>query len=133
MGFDPAELPDSEDFQAADIDSLPDDVAPPQTREMMRNLILRFGSSSFKQTYLRLREFRVSDGDLANIRCPALGLAGDGEGREPVRQFDHFRRKVAGAAGYLFSAAEGADGHCQSGNLAYSAAVSLDWLDEAFA
>lgn len=133
VGFDPAELPDSEDFQAADIDSLPDDVVPPQTREMMRNLILRFGSSSFKQTYLRLREFRVSDGDLANIRCPALGLAGDGEGREPVRQFDHFKRKVAGAAGYLFSAEEGADGHCQSGNLAYSAAVSLDWLDEAFA
>ena len=27
---------------------------------------------------------------------------------------------------------EGADGHCQTGNLAYSAAVSMDWLDELF-
>ena len=24
------------------------------------------------------------------------------------------------------------DGHCQIGNLAYSAAVSMDWLDELF-
>ena len=30
-------------------------------------------------------------------------------------------------------AEEGADGHCQIGNLAYSAAVSMDWLDEQFA
>ena len=131
VGFDPAEMPDADDFRVADIEHLPPELASPQQREMMRNLILRFGQDSFKQTYVRLREFRLTDADLANIRCPALGLVGSGEGAQPIAQFEHFRRQVAGAAGHTFSVEEGAEGHCQSGNLAYSAAVSLDWLDEA--
>ncbi|MDD5242081.1 MAG: prolyl oligopeptidase family serine peptidase [Sulfuricella sp.] len=133
IGFDPAQMPDAEDFRVADIEHIPAGQASPQTREMMRNLMLRFGQDSFKQTYVRLREFRVDERDLATIRCPALGLVGSGEGAEPIAQFERFRRQVAGAAGYTFSAEEGAEGHCQSGNLAYSAAVALDWLDETLA
>lgn len=34
---------------------------------------------------------------------------------------------------FATAAANGADGHCQSGNLAYAAAVALDWLDESLA
>jgi pimeloyl-ACP methyl ester carboxylesterase len=83
---------------------------------------------------VRLRDFRVGDEDLKRIACPVLGLAGSGEGREPLAQLDRFRRSVSGvAATHVFTEEEGADGHCQSGNLAYSAAVSMDWLDEVFA
>ena len=131
VGFDPAQLPDAEDFRLADIDHIPDSVAPPQTREMMRNLILRFGQDSFKRTYQRLRDFRVDGEGLARIRCPALGLVGSGEGAEPLAQHARFLRHVAGAEGHVFGPEEGAEGHCQSGNLAFSAAVALDWLDEA--
>ncbi|MBI4827422.1 MAG: hypothetical protein HY804_01185 [Nitrospinae bacterium] len=103
-------------------------------REMARNLILRFGQGSFKKTYIRLRDFAVTDGGLKRIKCPALALTGAGEGKEPLRQLEHFLRLVSGpVASHAFTSDEGADGHCLSGNLAYSAAVSLDWLDEVFA
>jgi len=133
VGFDPAQMPDADDIKLAEVDHLPPSAVPPQTREMMRNLMLRFGCDSLKQTYLRLREFRVDDAGLAKIACPALGLVGSGEGAQPLAQYQHFRQQVAGAAGYVFSAEEGADGHCQVANLAYSSAVALDWLDEALA
>jgi pimeloyl-ACP methyl ester carboxylesterase len=133
VGFDPAEMPDDDDVRVGDIERIPDGVAPPQTREMMRNLILRFGQDSFKRTYQRLREFRVDDERLARLRCPALGLVGSGEGREPLAQYERFLARVPNAEGHVFTEEEGAEGHCQSGNLALSAAVALDWLDEAFA
>ncbi len=134
VGFDPAQMPDEEDFRAADIDRIPDTLMTAQQREMAHNLIVRFGRDSFKQAYIRLRDFRVSERDLARITCPVLALAGTGEGDEPLAQLERFCQGVSGPASrYVFSTEEGADGHCQSGNLAYSAAVSLDWLDEVFA
>ncbi len=133
-GFDPAEMPDAQDIHLDDIDHIPPSELPAQTREMMRNLMLRLGQDSFKQAYRRLRQFRVDDAGLARIRCPALALVGSGEGAEPLAQYRHFLKTVAGpVSGHVFSAEEGADGHCQVANLAYSAAVSMDWLDETFA
>lgn len=134
VGFDPARMPDKDDFRVEDIDHLPLELATVQVREMMRNLMLRFGQTSFKKTYVRLREFRIGDEDLARIKCPTLGLVGSGEGKGPIGQLERFCRGVTGpSTSHVFTDEEGADGHCQSGNLAYSAAVSLDWLDDAFA
>ena len=134
VGFDPAELPDDKDVRLADVDALPDAALPPQKREMMRNLMVRMGRESLRDTYRRLRDFRVDDAGLKNIRCPALALVGTGEGAEPLAQCEHFMKTVAGpATRHVFTAEEGADGHCQTGNLGYSAAVSMDWLDEVFA
>lgn len=133
-GLDPAEMPDADDFRVADIDAIPDEVMPVQLREMSRNLMLRVGRDSFKQTYVRLRDFRVDEADLGRITCPSLALVGSGEGKEPRAQFERFVKQVSGPVdSHVFTTEEGADGHCQSGNLAYSAAVSLDWLDEVFA
>ena len=134
VGFDPAEMSDAQDIRLADVDQIPPSVLPPQTREMMRNLMLRLGQPSFRQAYRRLRDFRVSDDDLRRIRCPTLALVGQGEGKEPLAQHAHFLQTVGGpSASHVFTIEEGADGHCQIGNLAYSAAVSMDWLDEVFA
>lgn len=133
-GFDPAQMPDAEDIRLADVDAIPADAIAPQKREMMRNLMVRLGQDSFKRTYQRLREFRVDDRALRAIGCPVLGLAGSGEGPEPLAQAEHFHRSVGGpATRHVFTDLEGADGHCQNANLAYSAAVSMDWLDEVFA
>lgn len=133
VGFDPAGMPDAEDFRVVDIDGLPAGVMTAQQRLMSRNLILRLGRESFKSAYQRLRDFRVDDRDLARIGCPALALAGTGEGKGPLAQFDRFCQGVTGpVTTHMFTADEGADGHCQTGNLAYSAAVSMDWLDDVF-
>ncbi len=132
-GFDPAELSDADDFGLADLPNIPTDAMPEQTREMARNLMLRFGQPTFREAYRYLRQFRIEDRELADLRCATLGLVGSGEGREPLAQHAHFLSRVPGACGHVFSAEEGADGHCQSGNLSFGAAVALDWLDEAFA
>jgi len=133
VGFDPADMPDSDDFRVGDLDHIPDSEMPPQIREMSRNLMLRFGGGSFKETYRRLHAYRIDGERLAGMRCAALGLVGSGEGAEPVAQYERFLAGVAGAAGHVFTAEDGAEGHCQAGNLALSAAVALDWLDEVLA
>ena len=52
---------------------------------------------------------------------------------EPLAQAERCLHAVGGpVTRHVFTAEEGADGHCQTGNLAYSAAVSMDWLDELF-
>lgn len=129
VGFDPEQaIPPDQDFGLDDIDDLPDDVAPPPTKAMARSLIKRFGRPTFLATFRRLREFAV---DPAAVTVPALAMVGEGEGREPTAQY---RRFLAGAGGpvtgRVFTADEGADGHCQVGNLPLAAAVLFDWLDE---
>jgi len=133
-GIDPATLPESDDFGVEDLPHIPDAVMNAQTREMSRNLMLRFGQPTFSQTYRRMGEFRLDAAALAGIRCPSLALVGDGEGAEPLRQWQVFRDSVGGpCAHWRFTAEEGADAHCQVGNLSFSAAVSMDWLAGALA
>ena len=134
IGFDPETLPAEDDILLEDLDKLPAEAMPLQQREMLRNLMMRVGRNSFRSTYQRLRDFRVSDTMLAQIRCPALALVGSGEGKEPLAQHAHFLHTVGGqTASHIFTLEEGAEGHCQTANLGYSAAVSMDWLDEVFA
>ncbi|MBX6745986.1 MAG: hypothetical protein IRY87_28465 [Acetobacteraceae bacterium] len=46
-----------------------------QTREMARNMMLRFGQDSFRRTYIRLRDFYVGDEDLKRIGCPGVSVS----------------------------------------------------------
>lgn len=131
-GFDPDTLPPEDDFGVADLPDIPDEAMPPTIKEMSRMLILRFGQPTFKQTFDYLREFAVED--LSAIRCPALAMVGEGEGGEPGAQARRFAAGVSGPVTTVaFTAAQGADMHCQMGNLALSNAVAYDWLDETFA
>ncbi|WP_233154795.1 alpha/beta hydrolase family protein [Candidimonas nitroreducens] len=131
VGFDPASLPESDDFGVADLEHIPEAEMNAQTRVMARNLMLRFGRPTFGQTYRRILDFKLSADGLAAIRCPSLALVGEGEGAEPLRQWRVFQDAVGGlCTPRLFTALEGADAHCQAGNLSYSAAVAMDWLDE---
>ncbi len=130
-GIDPATLPESDDFGVADLEHIPDAVMNAQTRAMSRNLMLRFGRPTFVQTYRRILDFRLGADELAAIRCPSLALVGEGEGPEPLRQWRAFQDAVGGpCTPRLFTALEGADAHCQVSNLSFSAAVTMDWLDE---
>ena len=128
-GGDPEEaLRPEDDFSLADIDEIPDEEMPAPIKEMSRSLIRRFGQTTFLETFAYLREFTV---DPAQIRCPALGLVGTGEGGEPIRQYEEFCRRAGGpVTGHVFTSNEGADTHCQLANLVLSNAVTLDWLDE---
>jgi hypothetical protein len=69
----------------------------------------------------------------SNIKCPTLAMAAGGEGGETAAQFERYARGVPGpVTRRLFTAEEGADMHCQVGNLSLSNAVVYDWLAEVF-
>ena len=71
---------------------------------------------------------------LRNIRCPSLAMVGEGEGPIAMKLFEDFSKGVSGAVTRrVFTMAEGADSHCQFGNLPLSNVVVYDWLDEVFA
>ncbi|AGF77538.1 lysophospholipase [Desulfocapsa sulfexigens DSM 10523] len=131
-GFDPAVMPDEDDFTVAEIPVIPAEIMNEQMKLMSTNLITRFGRGSMKKSFVYMQEFRVGE-HLKEIRCPSLALLGEGEGEEPQRQFEAFCRGVSGKLDSCrFTAAQGADSHCQVGNLSYSSGVILDWLDECF-
>lgn len=129
IGGDPEQvLTPAEDFSLDDIDQIPDAEMPPTIKEMSRSLIRRFGQTTFLNTFHYLREFNVEP---AAITCPALAMVGAGEGSEPIRQYEVFAQQSGGPVTQrMFTTAEGADTHCQLGNLTLSNTVTLDWLDD---
>jgi pimeloyl-ACP methyl ester carboxylesterase len=132
VGFDPAQMPDDQDFRPADMDRIPDDVMTVLQKEMISSMIGRFGRPTFKSTYQYMMQFKVGEA-VKKIACPCLALLGSGEGEEPRRQFEEFCEQVSGkVAWHIFTEEEGADSHCQVGNMSLSCAVILDWLDELF-
>lgn len=135
MPYDPAEMPDEYDFRPGDEpkEVLEDKSYTPENRRNSIALSRRFGCPTFKSVFVRMKDFKVGQA-LENITCPCLSLVGQGEGGEPASQARTFEEGVRGAiTSHAFSPMQGADSHCQVGNLAISNAVVYDWLDEIFA
>ncbi len=131
-GEDPAEAPEEENFRLEDIPGIPEKFMSKHDKFVSANLIKRFGQPTFKDTFVYLREFSVEEA-VSNLQCPCLAMAGTGEGQEPEKQFKSFCEKVTGPVeAHFFTELEGADTHCQVGNVSFAAAVCLDWLDEQF-
>ena len=116
-----------------EIDPIPDQQLPPGMKLSLKMSLRRFGVDSVAAWLERLRAFRIGDA-LQDIRCPSLALVGEGEGSVAMELFESFSRGVSGPVTQrIFTTAEGADSHCQLGNLPLSNAVIYDWLDEALA
>lgn len=116
----------------ADVDGIPDDEFPRTAKLSFKSACRRFGVDSFAGWMDRLKDFKAVD-RLGEIRCPTLAMVGVGEGAESIAQFERYSAAVSGPATQrLFTADEGADMHCQTGNLPLANAVVLDWLDELF-
>ncbi|MGA8992397.1 MAG: alpha/beta hydrolase [Rhodoplanes sp.] len=132
LGFaemDPANPPP---VTLAEVDEIPDAEFPRVMKLSFKSACRRFGVDSFAGWLNRLADFTAGDG-LANIKCPTLAMAGAGEGGETAAQLERYCREVSGpVTRRLFTAEEGADMHCQLGNLTLSNAVVYDWLSEVF-
>jgi pimeloyl-ACP methyl ester carboxylesterase len=116
-----------------EIDRVPDQQMPPGMKLSLKAGFRRFGVDSLAGWLERLGDFRIGDA-LQDIRCPSLALVGEGEGSVAMALFESFSRRVSGpVTRRVFTTAEGADSHCQLGNLPLSNAVVYDWLDEVFA
>jgi pimeloyl-ACP methyl ester carboxylesterase len=112
------------------IDRIPDQQMPPGMKLNLKASLRRFGVDSVAAWLERLRDFRIGDA-LRDIRCPSLALVGEGEGAVAMDLFESFSQGVSGPVTQrIFTTVEGADSHCQLGNLPLSNAVIYDWLDE---
>jgi dienelactone hydrolase len=116
-----------------EVDQVPDQELPPGLKLSLKASLRRFGRTTVAEWLERTRDFRIGEA-LQQIRCPSLALVGDGEGPAAMNLFASFTHGVTGpVAQRVFTRAEGADSHCQLGNLPLSNAIVYDWLDELFA
>jgi pimeloyl-ACP methyl ester carboxylesterase len=77
------------------------------------------------------RRARVERTD--EIRCPVLCLVGEGESEEQAAQAREFYDALTVPKRFhMFTAAEGADAHCQINNLSLMQQTVFDWLDQVF-
>jgi hypothetical protein len=115
-----------------EIDRLPDQQMPPGMKLSLKASLRRFDVDSLAAWLERVRAFQIGDA-LKDIRCPSLALVGEGEGSVAMELFESFSRRVSGPVTQrVFTTAEGADSHCQLGNLPLSNSVIYDWLDDVF-
>ena len=74
--------------------------------------------------------------DYGSIHCPSLFLVSEGEAQELKRQtleiYNDFKQRQVDVTLQEFTAAEGADGHCELNNLRLLHLVVFDWLDRVF-
>jgi pimeloyl-ACP methyl ester carboxylesterase len=98
--------------------------------------------ASLKRLYESMRVEHFSDfrremaryrfDEVEKIACPVLCMVSAGEGISAVREGQEVFERVPNPKKKLvnFSAAEGAEIHCQLNNMALSVIVMADWLDE---
>ncbi|OFW55958.1 MAG: hypothetical protein A2W01_05820 [Candidatus Solincola sediminis] len=90
----------------------------------------RFGATTIAGIFDKLKAFNI-EGREEGITCATLSLVGEGEGESALNQTEQFFENVSGAkTKRVFTVDEGADAHCQVGNLPLACAVVLAWLKE---
>lgn len=119
---------EAEDFTLDDLPDIPEAVFPALDKLMFKAACRRFGVSSYFGWLERLQAF-TAEAVLDQVTCPALALAGSGEGAETERQFQQFCQNAGGPVTAHRFEAPGTDMHCQLGNLPASNAVVYDWLE----
>lgn len=124
------DIPDEEDFTISDLPHIPDAEMSQQLKAQTEQLMFRFGKRSFKNTFKYMKAFNVRD-ELSKLSIPSLSLCGEGEGSEPLNQFNEFIA-ATGSDSFLFTLEQGADSHCQVGNADFANAIVYDWLDELY-
>ncbi|WP_448334569.1 alpha/beta hydrolase family protein [Bellilinea sp.] len=89
------------------------------------------GVSKLSEALEMARQARVERID--EISCPVLCMVGEGESEEQMAQAREFYNALKCPKEFrLFTAADGADAHCQINNLSLMQQVVFDWLDEVF-
>jgi alpha-beta hydrolase superfamily lysophospholipase len=117
-------------LKLSEVDSVPDNEMYPTQKLLFKDACQRFGVDSLAGWFERLKAFNAVD-RLAQIKCPSLAMVGAGEGPEALAQMETFAARASGpVTRRVFEVAEGADMHCQLGNLPLSNAVLYDWLAE---
>jgi dipeptidyl aminopeptidase/acylaminoacyl peptidase len=81
------------------------------------------------------KKMKISNEELENITCPALGLVGEYEGDIMIKQAKRFVEKISSKKKdlYIFTLEkDGTADHCQIDNRTKGNQVMFDWLDDLF-
>lgn len=118
------------DISLSEVDDVADELMPRTQKLQFKSACRRFGVDSLSSWLELLEDFTAAD-RLGDITCPTLALVGAGEGEEALAQYEGYCAGVRGpVTRRVFDEAEGADTHCQLGNLPLSNAVIYDWIEE---
>jgi pimeloyl-ACP methyl ester carboxylesterase len=98
-------------------------------RWLLTQGVCTFGVSSFSEFVTKSKQYTM-DGIAQKIQCPCLVLEADGDmffRGQPQQIYDALQvpKEIV-----RFTAADGAENHCQSGTLSYKDEVVFNWLDE---
>lgn len=134
LGFFPRNVvADPPELRLEWLPEIPRSELPDSLRALLKIAFYRFGTESLHDWLAMLDAFQTGD-FLGKLRIPCLAMVGEAEGEVPAKQAQLFKEKVAGPlTERVFRYEEGADMHCQVGNLPLSNAVLFDWLDDVFA
>jgi hypothetical protein len=96
---------------------------------MVANGVWSFGVSSFSDFVKKTKQYTM-EGIAGQIQCPCLVLQADADmflPGQPQLIYDALQvpKKIV-----RFGVEDGAENHCQSGELSYKDQVVFDWLDE---
>jgi hypothetical protein len=98
-------------------------------RWLVTNGVWTFGVPSFIDFVTKTKQYTM-EGIGGQIQCPCLVLQGDADMfflGQPQQIYDALQvpKKIV-----RFGVEDGAENHCQSGELSYKDQVVFDWLDE---
>jgi len=123
-----------EKFSPSELNELIQGVASknPMFRATVENFLRPMGANTPWEFFERIEKFTI-EGLEGRIKCPTLSLVSVGEGGEAVKQAREFHeRLLCPKILRVFTAEEGADGHCQVNNRSLMYQVIFDWLDDVF-
>jgi hypothetical protein len=89
-----------------------------------------YGVTSYYDFYVAAAQYRLTDADLAGIRCPMLVTDPQHEQFWPGQSAQLAEALTCPVTLMPFTAAEGADGHCEPLAQGLRGERILDWLDD---
>jgi esterase/lipase len=110
----------------------------PATQSLIYYMLWTLGYSQISDLMEAVRAGDLAfdiEGEVQEITCDALALAGEGEGDELLRQTRQFHRSISSEDKMIkvFTLEEDAsDDHCQLDNRSRANQVIFDWLDDTF-
>lgn len=132
-GFGDALEKHAGEMKREELGNLPNDVMSPFNQMVMKSHCYRTGVASLNDFFDAIKPYCLNEKQLAQIKCPSLALAGEGEGPLFVNQLHYYKKYVSGPVSeHIFKASEGAEAHCQLANTSIMSATVYDWLDDLF-
>jgi dienelactone hydrolase len=121
-----------DDGNQKDFDALMDANPNEQQKAMLAWRMAPYGTTSYYEAYMKAREQTLDAATVAQIRCPTLVLDPEGEQFWPGQSKLFFDALTCEKQLRHFTAAEGADWHCEPAAQSLRDEVVFDFLETVF-